>query len=216
MNNKLPPVDLTDQVSLFSGHFDDSRRSKEHDRATLDSVMEAPDIEVLRAMLRFYVRPGGLLFDATSRDEKLSRSVLWSGPLRTATSADDPSIYGPHEVFPFEDETVAAILFRPRPLSTDSYRPFLREARRVLEQDGIIIATFMDPIERYVKQWEHVAWVVAVEACIGMTPCDCVIQHEVNGKPRRRPGRTRHYHARRQHSYWMVARKGKCTPKRRK
>jgi SAM-dependent methyltransferase len=91
---------------------------------------------------------------------------------------------------------------------THLYPPFLREAFRVLEPDGVLFCKIADYVHNHRYQWAHVEVVrAAVDA--GFCPCDCIVKIRKN--PILDPKWKTAHHARRQHCYWLVFRKSnKC------
>ena len=91
------------------------------------------------------------------------------------------------------------------------FAPFLLEARRVLSADGIVLAKIADLVHNHLYQWQHVDYIQAVR-CAGLTPCDVMIKSDPSAG-RLQSGRWQNvHHLRRAHTYWIVARKGRCEP----
>lgn len=89
---------------------------------------------------------------------------------------------------------------------THTFRPFLREAYRVLRANGVLFCKIADYIHGHRYQWAHVELInAAVE--VGFTPCDCIVK--IRKGPITDPRWKKAHHARRQHCYWIVFRKSK-------
>lgn len=87
--------------------------------------------------------------------------------------------------------------------------PFLTEARRVLANDGIVLAKIADQVQHHQYHWQQVGF---VNACVevGLTPCDMLIKRDpAAGKLISSKWKTQ-YHLRKAHCFWIVVRKGKC------
>lgn len=146
---------------------------------------------------------------------------------------------GDFKAMPFEDASYSAIVFDPPHLpnahatngrktghadvygtrmqeaarSGDNisalFAPFLAEAKRVLEPQGIVLAKLRSTVHNHRAQWEHVEFVNAVRAA-SLTPCDeLIIRHPAGGNLSSSKWKNVR-HLRRVHSYWIVVRKGQC------
>jgi len=82
---------------------------------------------------------------------------------------------------------------------------FLREAKRVLSPQGIVIAKIADLVHNHRYQWQHVALISAAEA-LGMTACDVVIKADPAAGNLKSSKWERVNHFRRGHCYWLVIR----------
>jgi SAM-dependent methyltransferase len=91
---------------------------------------------------------------------------------------------------------------------THTFAPFLREAYRVLRDDGVLFCKITDYVHGHRFQWAHVE-VINAAVQIGFMPCDCIIK--IRKGPITDPRWKKAHHARRQHCYWLVLRKSsKC------
>jgi hypothetical protein len=95
------------------------------------------------------------------------------------------------------------------PLFTD----FLREAKRVLSPEGIVIAKVADLVHNHRYQWQHVALINAADA-LGMTVCDVIIKVDPTAGNLKSSKWERVNHFRRGHCYWMVVRPGRRCERR--
>lgn len=90
------------------------------------------------------------------------------------------------------------------------FHPFLLEAKRVLRDDGIVLAKIADLTHNHRYQWQHVLFInTVIEA--GMTPCDMLIKVDPNAGNLTSSKWENAYHLRKAHCYWIVVRNSdKC------
>lgn len=91
------------------------------------------------------------------------------------------------------------------------FRPFLKQAKRVLKKDGIILVKLCDLVQGRRYQWQHIDF---INACWeeGLIPCDMAIKTRrslLNSSKWKNQ-----YHLRKSHSYWIVVRLEKCQRRR--
>lgn len=92
---------------------------------------------------------------------------------------------------------------RSQHIILDDYVAGIGEARRVLRLGGVIILKCQDGIEHGKQHWMH-SWIMSALECRGFEIEDLFIQVRRNTPPMRH----RHQrHARKNHSYFIVARK---------
>lgn len=89
------------------------------------------------------------------------------------------------------------------------YKPFLREAKRVLRPGGIILAKIADQVHRGVMRWQMVDFIVAVREA-GLTACDRQIKDEPRASTLVGHNWQIQRHTRRAEVFWIVVRKGPC------
>ncbi|MGH7135098.1 MAG: hypothetical protein ACREHD_05115 [Pirellulales bacterium] len=89
---------------------------------------------------------------------------------------------------------------------THTFRPFLKEAYRVLRKEGVLLCKIADYVHGHRFQWAHVELINAATE-IGFTACDCIVK--IRKGPITDPRWKKAHHARRQHCYWIVLRKSK-------
>ncbi len=85
-----------------------------------------------------------------------------------------------------------------------TYPAFMREARRVLVQDGILLCKIADYIHNHRYQWAHVDLIRSGQD-VGFTACDCIIK--IRKGPIIDPKWKTAHHSRKVHCYWIVFRK---------
>lgn len=90
-----------------------------------------------------------------------------------------------------------------------AFGPFLLEAKRVLRENGIVIAKIADLVHNHRYQWQHVDFVNAAIA-VGLTPCDVIVKVDPVGSNLASSKWKHVRHFRRAHCYWLVVRKGRC------
>jgi SAM-dependent methyltransferase len=91
---------------------------------------------------------------------------------------------------------------------THTYPPFVREAHRILKNEGILLCKLVDYVHHHQYQWAHVEFIQAAREA-GFRACDCIIK--VRNGPIIDPRWKTAHHTRRQHAYWLVFRKSsKC------
>jgi hypothetical protein len=92
------------------------------------------------------------------------------------------------------------------------HAPMLREAKRVLKRDGLILAKIKDYIHNHRYQWNLEYFNAAVRAA-GLTPCDLIIKRDPCGGNLKSGRWQRAHHAKNVHCYWAIVRNGTCEPR---
>lgn len=91
------------------------------------------------------------------------------------------------------------------------YPPFLRQAKRVLKPDGILLAKITDMVNSHRSRWAHCDFMrMADEA--GFTVCDLIVKVR-NGPMVSNRWKTAH-HARKRHCFWIICRNSKYCERR--
>ena len=85
-----------------------------------------------------------------------------------------------------------------------TYPPFLKEAWRVLRNEGLLLCKIADYVHNHRYQWAHVDLIIAARDT-GFVACDCIVK--VRKGPIIDPKWKQAHHTRRQHCYWLVFRK---------
>ena len=91
------------------------------------------------------------------------------------------------------------------------YPPFLRQAKRVLKPNGILLAKITDMVNNHRSKWPHCDFMRMAEEA-GFTVCDLIVKVR-NGPMRSTKWKTAH-HARKRHCFWIVCRNGKYCERR--
>jgi hypothetical protein len=86
------------------------------------------------------------------------------------------------------------------------FPPFVQEAYRILEPEGIMLAKIADYVHGHRFQWAHVELIQCATA-VGFCACDCIVK--TRKAPIVDPKWRNAHHARRHHCYWLIFRKSK-------
>lgn len=201
----------------------------------LPSIWHGDDAELLERMLCFYPKkePKRIL-DATINKGRFWRGSRRKIVGMDINPAYNPDILADHADMPCDDCSFDVVVYDPPHIPnqgndrskdfqdrfglivkapaengynlTHTFRPFLKEAYRVLRKEGVLFCKIADYVHGHRYQWAHIE-VVNAAAEIGFTPCDCIIK--VRKGPITDPRWKKAHHARRQHCYWLVFRKSK-------
>jgi hypothetical protein len=202
----------------------------------LDSVWQGEeDAELLERMLSFYPRSEPrLILDATVNGGRFWRGSTRPVIGIDIDPRHRPTVCADNTAMPFANGTFDTVVYDPPHIPnqgrdrskdfntrfglgsrsakengynfTHTYPPFLREAWRVLLDEGILLSKITDYIHNHRYQWAHLELILAARE-VGFTACDCIIK--VRKTPIIDPKWKRAHHSRRQHSYWIVFRKSK-------
>ena len=202
----------------------------------LASVWEGTDADLLEKMLAFYPkRPPRRILDATVNAGRFwagSRRPVIGLDIEPRHR---PTVVADHTRMPFLDGCFDVVVYDPPHIPNQGkdrakdfntrfglvlkasphqgynlahlYPPFVREAYRVLEPEGILFAKITDYVHGHRFQWAHVELIRAAVAA-GFTACDCIIK--IRKGPIRDPRWKKAHHSRRHHCYWLVFRKSRC------
>jgi hypothetical protein len=85
------------------------------------------------------------------------------------------------------------------------YPPFLKQARRVLKPEGLLLAKITDMVNNHRSKWPHCDF-MQMAADAGFTVCDLIIK--IRNGPMRSTKWKKAHHARKRHSFWIVCRNG--------
>lgn len=203
----------------------------------LPSVWEGSDAELLDRMLTFYPRkrPKRIL-DATVNRGRFWEGLSWNVLGMDVEPRFKPDVVADNRRMPLADACFDVVVYDPPHVPNQGkdnlkdfntrfglvlkspaasgynfnhlYPPFLREAFRVLEPEGILLCKIADYVHNHRFQWAHIEVVRAAEV-VGFTACDSIVK--VRKGPIVDPRWKTAHHARRQHCYWLVFRKSdKC------
>ncbi len=201
----------------------------------LASVWQGEDAELLEQMLDFYPRkkPRKIL-DATVNRGRFWKGSSRPVTGMDIDPRYKPDVVGDNTVMSFEDESFDVVVYDPPHIPNQgkdkkkdfqirfglvasspkengytfshTFPPFLKEAYRVLEDEGILFCKITDYVHHHRYQWAHIDLISAARA-VGFTPCDCIIK--IRKGPIIDPKWKTAHHTRRQHCYWLVFRKSK-------
>jgi hypothetical protein len=201
----------------------------------LPSVWSGDDAELLEKMLCFYPKkPPVDILDATINAGRFWRGSRRKVIGMDIDSRFGPDILADHCEMPCADGSFDVVVYDPPHIPnqgkdrskdfndrfglvlkspaesgynfTHTFRPFLKEAFRVLRGDGVLFCKIADYVHGHRFQWAHVELVNAA-AEVGFTACDCIVK--IRKGPITDPRWKKAHHARRQHCYWIVLRKSK-------
>ena len=91
------------------------------------------------------------------------------------------------------------------------YPPFLKQAKRVLKPEGLLLAKITDMVNSHKSRWAHCDFMRMAEE-EGFTVCDLIIK--VRTGPMRSSKWKNAHHARKRHCFWIVCRNGKSCERR--
>lgn len=203
----------------------------------LGSIWDGDDAELLDRMLEFYPRkrPKRIL-DATVNGGRFWRGSKRKIIGMDIAGLHRPTLVADNCHMPLKDTCIDVVVYDPPHIPNQgkdnqkdfntrfglvlkssrengysfshTYPPFVKEAYRVLQPEGILLCKITDYVHNHQYQWAHVDFIQAARDA-GFCACDCIV------KTRKGPiidpkWKTAH-HTRRQHCYWLVFRKSqKC------
>ncbi len=85
------------------------------------------------------------------------------------------------------------------------YPPFLKQAKRVLKPEGLLLAKITDMVNSHKSRWAHCDFISMAEEA-GFTVCDLIVKVR-KGPMMSTKWKTAH-HARKRHCFWIVCRNG--------
>lgn len=201
----------------------------------LNSVWHGDDAELLGKMLKFYPRktPSKIL-DATVNRGRFWKGSTWPVTGMDIDPRYKPDVVGDNTDMPFDDASFDVVVYDPPHIPNQgkdkkkdfqirfglvissskengytfshTFPPFLKEAYRVLNEEGVLFSKITDYVHHHRYQWAHIDLITAARA-VGFTPCDCIIK--IRKGPIIDPKWKTAHHTRRQHCYWLVFRKSK-------
>jgi hypothetical protein len=99
---------------------------------------------------------------------------------------------------------------------SDLFIPFFIEAKKILNDDGVIFCKIVDIVHNHKYQWQHIDLITAAQAQ-GMTACDMLIKTDPCGGNLKSNLWKNVYHLKRNHCYWIVIRNSaKCEKRKSK
>jgi SAM-dependent methyltransferase len=201
----------------------------------LASVWDGTDAELLETMLAFYPRrPPRRILDATVNAGRFWAGSRRPVIGLDIDIRHRPAVVADHTRMPFADGCFDVVVYDPPHVPNQGkdrakdfntrfglvlkaspdqgynfahlYPPFVREAYRVLEPEGILFAKIADYVHGHRFQWAHVELIRAA-AATGFTACDCIVK--IRKAPIRDPRWKKAHHSRRHHCFWLVFRKSR-------
>jgi hypothetical protein len=222
---------VASQRALWKQEEIDPRQAYE----PLPSVWQKSDAELIERMLDFYPRstPKRIL-DATVNGGRFWRGshrpvvgidiqgkhrpdvVADNTQMPFAPSTFDVVVYDPPHIpnqgtdkskdFNFRFGLVVRSSKENKYTFTHTFDPFLKEAWKMLRQEGVLLCKLTDYVHHHQYQWAHVDFIEAARK-VGFRACDCIIK--IRNGPIIDPKWKTAHHSRRQHSYWLIFRKSK-------
>jgi len=207
----------------------------------MESVWIGKDNKLLDAMLDFYAPRATRIIDVCCNARRMWKGSQWAGKVACydVDPSVKPDVACPWDALPDQDQSVDVLVYDPPhlPLAAaspkslahysrgyglkmssgednvaDLHPPFLKEAKRVLRPDGIILAKIKDYVHNHRYQWNLEMFKQAARQA-GLTPCDLVIKRDPCGGNLKSGRWQRAHHAKNVHCYWVVIRNGKCEPR---
>ena len=89
---------------------------------------------------------------------------------------------------------------------SDLFLPFLAEAKRVLRDDGIVMAKIADLVHNHRQQWQHIDFINVARSLYGLTACDLIVKGDPAAGNRSSSKWKTVKHVRKAHCYWIVVR----------
>jgi SAM-dependent methyltransferase len=201
--------------------------------APLPSVWDGEDSELLERMLDFYPHePPRRILDATVNGGRFWRGSKRKIIGMDISPSHRPCVVGDNMRMPFRGGVFDVVVYDPPHIPNQGkdkqkdfntrfglgerspkergysfsylYPLFVKEARRVLKPDGVLLCKIADYIHNHRYQWAHLELIHAAVA-EGFCACDCIVK--VRTAPIIDPKWAVAHHSRRQHCYWLVFRK---------
>jgi hypothetical protein len=216
-------------------HTNTKRARTEYE--ALPSVWFGEDADLLEKLLRFYPRtPPKRILDATVNGGRFWRGSTRKIIGLDIDLSHHPTVVADNTQMPFRDSFFQVVVYDPPHIPNQgkdhlkdftvrfglgqhspkelgytfshTFPPFVREAYRVLMDEGVLLCKITDYVHHHRYQWAHVELVQAAQHA-GFRACDCIIK--IRKGPIIDPKWKVAHHSRRHHCYWLVFRKSeKC------
>ncbi len=85
------------------------------------------------------------------------------------------------------------------------YPPFLKQAKRVLKPEGLLLAKITDMVNSHRSKWPHCDFMRMAEEA-GFTVCDLIVKVRIG--PMMSNKWKKAHHARKRHCFWIICRNG--------
>jgi SAM-dependent methyltransferase len=208
----------------------------------LESVWIGKDNGLLDAMLDFYAPTASRIIDVCCNERRMWKGSTW-GPKVIGYDRDpamNPDVVCEWHALPDAPGSVDVLVYDPPHMPTaasspkslavyvDSYglagsvkadnidslhAPFLKEAARVLKDDGLVFAKIKDYIHNHRYQWNLSMFKEKVREA-GLTACDLIIKRDPSGGNLKSGRWQRAHHAKNVHCFWVIVRKShRCEPR---
>lgn len=207
----------------------------------LESVWIGKDNALLDAMLDYYAPSASRVIDVCCNARRMWKGSKWASRITyyDRDAAMNPDAVCSWGNLPDDNASVDVIVYDPPHLPAaaaspkslarygtdyglhgsakadnvaELHAPMLKEAKRVLRHDGLILAKIKDYIHNHRYQWNLEYFNQAVRAA-DLTPCDLIIKRDPCGGNLKSGRWQRAHHAKNVHCYWAVVRNGTCEPR---
>ena len=212
-----------------------SKKPEEKTYVPLESVWEGEDADLLEKLVRYYPRtePKHIL-DATLNGGRFWRGSERKIIGIDNDPRHKPPVVADNTATPFAAAFFDVVVYDPPHIPNQgrdnekdfrdrfglggkspkekgytfahTYPAFVKEAHRILKDEGILLCKITDYVHHHRYQWAHVDFVQAARGA-GFRPCDCIVK--IRKGPIIDPKWKVAHHSRRRHCYWLVFRKSK-------
>lgn len=199
------------------------------------TVMYGRDKDVIPLLLDLHATARPDILDCTYNKGRMWKGLDYKPLKMDLCDEYDVDVVGDFRDMPFPDDSFDVIVFDPPHLPTaagnktvytkykvevadkdragenisDLFVPFLKQAKRVLRKNGIVLAKLADLVHNHRAHWHQVDFINAVRE-VGLTPCDMLIKIDPAAGNLKDNRWKKVKHLRKAHCYWIVVRKGKC------
>jgi hypothetical protein len=208
------------------------------------TVLLGKDNEALNILLELHAAPNPRIIDCTYNKGRMWQGTSYSPLRMDINSSFELDLVADFTCMPFADSIFDVIVFDPPHLPTHAasfnssciwkkrygitagdalrdadhvcglFKPFLREAKRTLKPEGVVLAKIADLVTNHRYQWQQVEFVNVVRE-VGMTPCDMLIKCDPVAGNLKSSRWKNVMHLRKSHSYWICVRNSsKCERKK--
>lgn len=204
----------------------------------IESVWMGKDNGLLDVMLDYYAPTATRIIDVCCNARRMWKGTQWGK--KVLYYDIDPEVQPDQTVnwgaLPDQNNSVDVLIYDPPHLPAhagrngkymngygllhstekeniaDLHESFLQEAKRVLKPNGLIFAKIKDYINNRKYQWNLEYFKQEVRK-VGLIPCDLIIKKDPSGGKMLSSKWKHAYHAKNVHCYWVIVRKGRCTPR---
>ena len=199
------------------------------------SVMNGKDTDVLPILIELHSSSlNPKILDCTYNKGTMWKGLSYKPTRMDINPVFDLDVVGDFKNMPFPDKSYDVIVFDPQFLPSDGARgkaskiwettygitdspdregdnvsglfePFIKEAKRVLVEDGIILAKMCDIIHNHRYRWQHIDLILAAQK-EGLTACDMMIKCDPQAGKLMSSKWQNVRHLRKAHCYWIVIR----------
>ncbi len=202
------------------------------------SILHGKDTDVIPLLLGIHSKPNPTILDCTYNKGTMWKGSPLKPLRMDINPEHDLDVVADFKNMPFQDKSFDVIVFDPPHLPTNAaspnsskiwekrygitsedkdrsgdnvsglFTPFLKEAKRVLVPNGIVLAKIADLTHNHRYQWQMVDFINATRDT-GMTPCDLLIKNDPAAGNLKSSKWKNTKHLRKCHVYWIVVRNSK-------